>query len=107
MDKDFSQLANMSVLWTEPLPAPDAMAFVDSDEDEVCLELVSAFDGVALEMTIHHLWRSINDLEVAVVDFAPECRDARDVRGCKGNGSDIVLSAIVNLPSQQCHSESL
>ena len=53
----------MSVLRTEPTPALDAMAFVDSDEHQVRLELVLASQSLALEMTTgieDHLWRSRN-----------------------------------------------
>ena len=79
------------------------MAFVDSYEDEVPLELVLAFRGVTLEMKIgikDHLWRSIDYLEVSIVDFPPQPRVLRDIRRCQGNGSELVLSAFVNLPSQ-------
>ena len=74
IDKSFSQVAETSVLRAESLPAPYAMAFIDSDQGEVCLELVGLFGGMALEMLsgIHeHLWRGIYYLEVAVVDFSP------------------------------------
>ena len=76
IDKDFSQVTETSVFRAESLPAPYAMAFIDSDQDEVCLELVVFFDGMALEVFsgIHeHLWRGIYYLEVAVVDFSPQC----------------------------------
>jgi hypothetical protein len=79
------------------------MAFIDSDQDEVCLELVVFFDGMALEMLsgIHeHLGRGVYYLEIAVVDFSPQCRVCLHLRTGKGDGSQFELRACVNLWSQ-------
>ena len=102
-------VAETSVFRTESLPAPYAMAFVDSDQDEVRLEVVRFFHSMALEMFsgIHeHLWRRIDYLEVAVVDFPPQYRFCLHVGGGKGNGSELEFRAFVNLSSQLFHSEN-
>src|SRR5271155_2486263 len=103
IDKKNSQVAETSVFRAESLPTPYTMAFIDSDQDEVGLELVRVFRGMALEMLggIHeHLWGGIYYLEVAVVDFFPQSRLSRHVRFGKGDGSQLELCAFVNLWSQ-------
>ena len=63
---------------------------------------------MALEMFsgIHeHLWRGIDYLELAIVDFPPQCRFCLHVQAGKGNGLKLVFRTFVNLSSQSCHSE--